>query len=127
VLLTTHTMEEAERLADRIAIVDRGRLAALGDLASLRHAEDDRGTAVRLSIAGERDVVDALAALPSATQVRSDGPGVYLIETLDAPALLAEATTWAHRAGVAVRELRVGPESLEEIFLRLTTRPPDEI
>jgi ABC-2 type transport system ATP-binding protein len=125
VLLTTHAMEEAERLADRIAIVDRGRLAALGDLASLRRADEEHGAAVRLTIAGDRDIAAALAALPSARQVRTDGPGAYLVETRDAPALLAEATAWAHLAGVAIRELRVGPESLEEIFLRLTGRLGD--
>jgi len=52
--------------------------------------------------------------------VREQQSGVYLFETVDPPAVLAGVTGWAQAQQVAIRELRVGRESLEDIFLRLT-------
>ncbi|MCC6625780.1 MAG: ABC transporter ATP-binding protein [Chloroflexi bacterium] len=117
VVLTTHRLDEAEVLADRIAIVDHGRLVALGDLATLSGAT---GSTVRVVTAGPLDTA-LLAALPAARSARLVAPDVALIETA-APALaLAEVTAWAVRAGVAIREVRVGGETLEEIYWRLTS------
>jgi ABC-2 type transport system ATP-binding protein len=116
VLLTTHAMPEAEALADRIAILHRGRLVALGDLAALRGAG---ATVVRL-LAPPHLPLDELRSLPSAGQVWHEPPETYLIETAAPPALLAEVTAWACRRGVAIQELRVGRETLEEVFVRLT-------
>ena len=118
ILLTTHYLEEAEQLADRVAIVDRGRLVALGTLEALRGGGRQ---VVRLVASPDLDP-DRLRALPSAGAVRLAEPGVFLIESARPPALLAELTVWALREGVAIREIRVGHESLEEIFLRLTGR-----
>jgi ABC-2 type transport system ATP-binding protein len=116
VVLTTHRLDEAEELADRIAIIDRGRLVALGDLDRLRGAA---APAVRVAADGPLDDT-ALATLPAARSVRLLAPSVALIET-DAPAtVLAAVTAWAVDAGVALRRLDVGGESLEEIYLRLT-------
>ena len=118
ILLTTHYLEEAEQLADRIAIIDHGRLVALGTLDALRGGDRP---AVRLVAGPALDPAD-LGALPSAGAVHRTEPGVYLIECTDPPVLLAEVTAWALRQGVSIREIRVGRESLEEIFLRLTGR-----
>ena len=117
-LLTTHYLDEAEQLADRIAIIDRGRLVALGTLDALRGGS---GQVVRVVIPPDLDPA-RLRALPSAAAVREEEPGVVLVESARPPALLAELTAWALREGVAIREIRVGHESLEEIFLRLTGR-----
>ena len=122
VLLTTHAMEEAESLADRIAIIDHGRLVALGGLTELR-AGNDR--IVRLLAPPDLSLAD-LGALAGVAAVRQAEPGVYLFETVAPAALLVEITTWAQRRGVVIRELRVGAESLEEIFLRLTGATPRE-
>ena len=117
VLLTTHFMDEAEALADRVGIMDRGKLVALGDMAALRGGD----TVVRVVM--EPGLEAALAALPGVCAARATAPGVYLLET-DQPSLaLVEVTAWAHGQGRVPRELRVGRESLEEIFLRLTGHP----
>jgi ABC-2 type transport system ATP-binding protein len=101
VLLTTHAMDEAEQLADRVAIINRGRLAAIGDLAALRGAAD-----ATMRVTADADLPpDALASLPSARRVHHAGPGRCLIET-DAPAaLLVEITTWAAQRGILLRRL----------------------
>jgi ABC-2 type transport system ATP-binding protein len=119
VLLTTHLMDEAERLADRVAIIHHGRLMALDTPRSLtRH---DEAGFVRLVAPPGLDTA-ALAALPAARSVRETEPGVYALETGDAPALLADLTAWLRDHKIALSELRVGHGSLEEAFLRLIGR-----
>jgi ABC-2 type transport system ATP-binding protein len=117
VLLTTHFMDEAERLADRVAIIDDGRLVALDTPAALTRIGS--GNAVRFTATPRLDLA-ALAALPSALDAREDQPGTYTVETRTAPALLAELTAWLRDAGGELTELRVGHSSLEDVFLRLT-------
>ncbi|HLG68897.1 MAG TPA: ABC transporter ATP-binding protein [Chloroflexota bacterium] len=119
VLLTTHYMDEAEQLADRIGIIDRGRLVAVGDMESLQHQPDSQDTTVRM-VAPAGLELDTLRQLGSITAVAETQSGVYTLETADAPAVLAAVTSWARTRNVAIRELRVGRESLEDIFLRLT-------
>src|SRR6266568_4293486 len=91
VLLTTHMMDEAERLADRVAIIDHGRLIALDTPAGLTGVQN--ATVVRFVAPAGLDCVQ-LGALPSARKAEEIRPGSYLIETDAAPALLAELTAW---------------------------------
>ena len=117
VLLTTHLMDEAERLADRVAIIDHGRLIALdtpGGLTGVQNA-----TIVRFVAPAGIDCI-RLAALPSARKAEEIRPGSYVIETDAVPVLLAELTTWLRDQGITLSELRVGHGSLEDLFLRLT-------
>ena len=117
VLLTTHFMDEAEELADTVAIVDRGRLVALDTPAALRRAGS--ATMVRVSIDPGVET-QVLVSLSSARHVTEDRPGRYQIETDDPSALLVELATSLRDAGVVPDEIRVGGESLEDVFLRLT-------
>jgi len=117
VLLTTHLMDEAERLADRVAIIDHGRLIALdtpGGLTGVQNA-----TIVRFVAPAGIDCTQ-LAALPSARKAEEIRPGSYVIETDSVPVLLAELTAWLRDQGITLSELRVGHGSLEDLFLRLT-------
>jgi ABC-2 type transport system ATP-binding protein len=118
VLLTTHYLEEAARLADRVAIVDRGRLIALDTPAALTQGD---ATRVQFRAAPGLDV-RALAALPAALAADETQPGVYVLQTHAAADLLVELATWLRAAGTLPSEVRVGEESLEEVFLRLTGR-----
>jgi ABC-2 type transport system ATP-binding protein len=117
VLLTTHLMDEAERLADRIAIIDHGRLVALDTPAGLTGVQN---SAVVRFIAPAGLDCSQLAGLPSAHKAEEIRPGSYLIETGAAPALIAELTAWLRDQHVTLTELRVGHGSLEDLFLRLT-------
>ncbi|HLH25180.1 MAG TPA: ABC transporter ATP-binding protein [Chloroflexota bacterium] len=118
VLLTTHYLEEAARLADRVAIVDHGQLIALGTPAELTRGD---ATQVRLRAAPGLDV-RALAALPSVMEARETQPGVYALQTRAASDLLVELAAWLRERDVLPSEVRVGEESLEDVFLRLTGR-----
>ncbi|HEX6817927.1 MAG TPA: ABC transporter ATP-binding protein [Ktedonobacterales bacterium] len=118
-LLTTHFMDEAERLADRIAILDNGKLLALDTPAGLTRGQSTTTTEVRFLASDTVDVA-ALAKLPFARAARADAPGEYVVETGDAASLLADLTAYLRDAHVQLRELRVGRSSLEDVFLRLT-------
>ncbi len=117
VLLTTHLMDEAERLADRVAIIDHGRLIALDTPAGLTGGQ--HANIVRFVAPAGLDCAQ-LAALPSAQKAEEIRPGSYLIETEAVPALLAELTAWLRDQNITLSELRVGHGSLEDLFLRLT-------
>ncbi|HYX50679.1 MAG TPA: ABC transporter ATP-binding protein [Ktedonobacteraceae bacterium] len=117
ILLTTHLMDEAERLADRIAIIDHGRLVALDSPSGLTGAQNS--TVVRFVAPAGLDCTQ-LSKLQSASKAEEIRPGSYLIETDEAATLIAALTTWLRDQHVTLSELRVGHGSLEDLFLRLT-------
>ncbi|MBV9258980.1 MAG: ABC transporter ATP-binding protein [Ktedonobacteraceae bacterium] len=117
ILLTTHLMDEAERLADRVAIIDSGRLIALDTPGNLTGTQN--ANIVHFVAPGGLDTTQ-LAALPSAQSAREQRPGSYVIETDNIQALLIELTTWLQHSNITLSELRVGHGSLEDLFLRLT-------
>jgi ABC-2 type transport system ATP-binding protein len=116
IILTTHFMEEAERLADRVAIIDHGKLLALEEPSALRR---NGGSTVRFSVSEELSIAD-LESLPAAKSVQQLHHGQYVIDTSDPIALLDELTTWARKRGILLDDLRAGHETLEDVFLRLT-------
>ncbi len=116
ILLTTHFMEEAERLADRVAIIDHGRLLALEEprVLTATSAEEVQFTGPAGLNTGE------ICRLTSVSGIREERPGFYVIQTARPLDLLAEITSWGRDHGILLNDLRVGHESLEEVFLRLT-------
>jgi ABC-2 type transport system ATP-binding protein len=119
VILTTHFMEEAERLADHVAIIDHGRLVAEGTPAELT------GSAGQLRFRAESglDVEALMAALPPGSAAKESPAGHYVIEVLDGtidPALLATVTAWCAERGVLANSLRIESRTLEDVFLELT-------
>ena len=120
VLLTTHLMEEAERLADRIAIIDHGRLVALGTPQQLLRRGGTE-TLIRLVVPTELDQA-ALAVLPGVESAQAVGRGTYVLETASPAETAATLTAWLRDRAIVLQELRVGGRSLEEVFLQLTGR-----
>jgi ABC-2 type transport system ATP-binding protein len=117
ILLTTHLMDEAERLADHITIIDHGQLIALDTPQNLTGVQN--ATVVRFVAPAGLDLKQ-LTALPSAHNVQEPRPGSYIIETDTIPTLLVELTIWLRDTNTPLTELRVGHGSLEDLFLRLT-------
>jgi ABC-2 type transport system ATP-binding protein len=119
VVLTTHGMDEAEQLCDRLAIVDHGRLVALGTPTELTSAA--AGDETRFSCAPGIAVAELGAALglgsDAVTEARA---GEYLIAAEATPELVADLAVWLRDAGIRLGELQAGRRSLEEVFLRLT-------
>jgi ABC-2 type transport system ATP-binding protein len=116
VVLTTHLLDEAERVADRVAIMNRGRLIALGaphQLAAVNASE----ITLRLS----RSIDTARLAAHIGAQVDDNGDATYRVSGIEAdPQLVSRVTAWLAGAGVLLRSLHVGARSLEDVYLELT-------
>ena len=120
VVLTTHHMDEAEQLADHVAIVDGGRVIAEGSPDQLCRS-DAQGT-VRFRARPGLDLGSLLKALPDGTAAAEATPGGYLVEGTVDPQLLATLTSWCAQSGVMPEQLAVGRRTLEDVFLELTGR-----
>ena len=120
VVLCTHELDEAEKVADRVVIVDRGRVVGAGTLAELR-----AGTSGEVRFSSEAEIdVDRLGAHLGATVVE-EAPGEYVVTGSDHPKLAAELTGWLANHDLALGDLRAGRHRLEDVFLRLTADDPD--
>jgi ABC-2 type transport system ATP-binding protein len=118
VVLTTHFMDEAERLADQVVVVDRGRVIAVGSPSDLTAA----GASGSLRFGGPPglDVADLAASVPAATRVEEIAPGRYVVHGAVDARLLADVTCWCADRDVMPEGLTVGRRSLEDVFLELT-------
>ena len=120
VVLSTHFMEEAERLADGVVIIDHGRLVAEGTPAELT------GTDGQLRFRAEPGLStdSLLSALPCGTAAKESPAGHYVIEVQGRvdPQLLAAVTGWCAEHGVLAKGLSVESRTLEDVFLELTGR-----
>jgi ABC-2 type transport system ATP-binding protein len=119
ILLTTHYMEEAEVLCDRLAIMDHGRILESGtvdELVSRRFHE----RAVRFdAIQGLAD--EQLAAFPGVASIKHEG-GAVLLYTRDVPGTIGAVLASSDRLGVEPANLAVRRATLEDVFLDLTGR-----
>lgn len=118
VVLTTHFMDEAEQLANRVAIIDRGRLIALDTPAGLRHAVSRELRFATDPPVVEADVASALDLPVSAVERENDGTFVLRVEPT--PARVARLAGWLAEQGALLTELRAGSRTLEQAFLALT-------
>ncbi|MDO4889044.1 MAG: ABC transporter ATP-binding protein [Actinomycetaceae bacterium] len=118
VVLTTHFMEEAERLADKVAVIDGGQILAQGTVRQLV-AEYAPGTRVTFADDARLDV-DRLRAMASVRNV-SRRDGVIDVEVLGESAA-AEVVVAVAEQGVAPRDVNVTGGGLEDVFLALTGR-----
>jgi ABC-2 type transport system ATP-binding protein len=119
VLLTTHAMDEAETLCDRVAIINRGRLAALGSPADLtRH---DAGDEITFTTDAGLDVTVLAKALAlddgAAAEVR---PGEYVVRADVTPTRIADLACFLRDRDATLTSLQSGRRSLEEVFLQIT-------
>jgi ABC-2 type transport system ATP-binding protein len=120
VFLTTHFMEEAERLCDRVMIMDAGRIVALDTPAALVR---DLGTEQRISFEAEGmtdDALEAMRAIPGAERVERSGERVVVHGQSDR--LLGPILTVLEEARVPFHDLQTEQSNLEDVFLALTGR-----
>jgi daunorubicin resistance ABC transporter ATP-binding subunit len=124
ILLTTHYMEEAEALCDRVAVVDHGKVLAAGTLGELK---DDVGAVTVVTVRFEQPVPDGLAeragllARPGVTKAETDGDQLRVFSA-DPEGLLGDLIAAGTAAGLHVRDATQLKPSLETVFLTLTGR-----
>jgi ABC-2 type transport system ATP-binding protein len=125
VLLTTQYLDEADQLADRVAIVDRGRVIAEGTPGELKARLGAGAVHVRLHDPAQRDAAGRLlAGALGGVQYASDPVGLSA-RGADAEQVAAALACLA-QAGIGVTEFSLGQPTLDEVFLALTGRPPGD-
>jgi ABC-2 type transport system ATP-binding protein len=120
VVLCTHLMEEAEQLADLVAVVDKGRIVVADTPARLTGVGAEN--TVRFLGPPGMAALDLLTALPDGATFVENAPGAYVLTAPVTPHVLATLTAWCAAHGVLPRELAVERASLEDVFLELTGR-----
>jgi ABC-2 type transport system ATP-binding protein len=118
-VLTTHMMDEADNLCDRIAIIDHGRLMALDSPIRLKAAVPGDNALEVLFSGAPADWKARVGALPAVAAVSSDGDA-YHISSKDGPATTMALLDAAARAGVTVKTLAVQSTTLDDVFVYFT-------
>jgi len=130
ILLTTHYMDEAQALADRVAVMSGGRIVAEGPPSTIGGRDAARAR-IRFALPDGYTPADLpLCDLPLCDLPRADltraavaGHGLVTVQTAEPTVALHELTGWALRHGVVLDGLTVDRASLEDVYLRLTSGP----
>ena len=117
VLLTTHDLDEAERVADRVVIIDRGTLVATGTPQELMSGSG--GGEIRFGAPPGIDTASLGRAMLAA--VTETSPGEYHVAVEASPGNVAALTGWLAEQDLALGDLRAGRQRLEDVFLHLTS------
>ena len=117
IFLTTHFMDEAQALADRLAIIADGRIVATGTADELIGASTP-ATTIRFRLADGVEPPESLGLRGSAS--------AYEVETIEPARTLHDLTGWALSVGTELHELEVGRRSLEDVYLQLTAEAATE-
>jgi ABC-2 type transport system ATP-binding protein len=120
VFLTTHYIEEAERLCDRVAIVDHGRIIAL-DTPRRLMAAAELEQRIDFVVEGALDMT-GLEALPGVTKAVADGPGEYTLFARQVHPAVKALMDLSENDGLPLRGLTVEGATLEDVFIHLTGR-----
>ncbi|HZQ36216.1 MAG TPA: ABC transporter ATP-binding protein [Dehalococcoidia bacterium] len=118
VMVTTHYLEEAERLCDRVAIIDQGRIVAIGTPRELIRAAFSESAILFRVEAGDEA---AFAALPGVLGAHAD-ENDWTLYSADVPATMAGLLRWSDATDSRVEGLSVRGATLEDVFLKLTGR-----
>ena len=123
IVLTTHYMDEAERLADQVHVIDRGRLIASGSPFELTRASGS--STIRLVVTEPFPAsapADLRTTLGAGTDVRAVSDHSLLITGPADASTLAKVSAWCDTNGVLPESLTLGQRTLEDVFLQLTGR-----
>lgn len=116
VVLATHELDEAERVADRVVIFDQGEVIADGSLSELRRGHDE----IRFHSSPDLDLRAMAAAIGFV--VSRVGADEYVVDAPPHPRLMATLAGWLGDHGHPLHDVRAGAQRLEDVFRRLTAR-----
>jgi ABC-2 type transport system ATP-binding protein len=120
--LTTHYMDEAETLCDRIAIVDGGKIIAIGTPAELK-AMVQGSDRIELEVQGDNEkIVAMLRAAPGVHEVTRDPDGPIIVSVDDGAHAMPKIIGEIENAGAVVTSIKLERMSLEDVFIQFTGR-----
>ena len=123
VLLTTQYLDEADRLADRLAVIDNGKVIAEGTPGELKNSVGSGVLRVRLRESEARPRAERVLSRALGVAVETPSDPVALLARVSEPERAPDALAELPRAGIAVTDFSLGQPSLDEVFLALTGRP----
>jgi ABC-2 type transport system ATP-binding protein len=123
VVLTTQDLDEVDHLADRIAVIDRGKVIAEGTSSELKASVGAGVAHIRLRDPDQRSEARSRLARYLGAPVHLDADPPTLVARAGDPERVALALMELSRSGVAVTEFSLGQPSLDEVFLALTGHP----
>jgi len=126
VLLTTQYLDEADQLADRIAVMDRGRVIAEGTSAELKTSTGAGALRVRLRDPADRPQARLVLSRALGAEVHPGSDPGSLSARVSDPDAVSHALAELSRSDVAVTEFALGQPSLDEVFLALTGRAAED-
>ena len=126
VLLTTQYLDEADRLAERLAVIDHGRVIAEGTSRELKASVGANAVHVRLADANQNDTARAAIARVLGNGVMPGSDAQVIAARLTSVAQAADVLTALTHADVELAEFSVGTPSLDEVFLALTGKPREQ-
>jgi ABC-2 type transport system ATP-binding protein len=126
VLLTTQYLDEADRLADRIAVIDGGKVIAEGTPGELKNSVGTGVLRVRLREPEERPEARRILSRALGVAVETPAEPVALLARVSEPRRVPDALAELPRAGIAVTDFSLGQPSLDEVFLALTGHPAEQ-
>ena len=122
ILITTHYMDEADRLCDRIAIVDHGKLVALDTPPALKNSVPGSNVIEAQFENAPPDWEERLKSLPGVTSVQHEGAGMFRILTGDGSGTTTQLVEAAVRGGTTIKSLSVQNTTLDDVFVHYTGR-----
>ena len=122
VIVSSHVLDEVERLGSQVLVISQGRLAAAGDFRELRALMDDRPMRVRVRTDRPRELAGALLEAGAAVGVRLDGDAALELDTTDARALARALAPMARDRDARLFEVRPLDADLEGVFRYVVQR-----
>ncbi len=126
VLLTTQYLDEADQLADRIAVIDHGKVIAEGTSSELKASVGAGALHVRVRDSGRREQAREMLERSLGVSVSLESDEISMSARVEDAARVAAALTELDAAAIEVTEFSLGQPSLDEVFLALTGRPVEE-
>ncbi|TMW71030.1 ATP-binding cassette domain-containing protein [Alteribacter natronophilus] len=126
VLLTTQYLEEADQLADRIAVINEGKIIAEGTSGELKASVGTGTLTIRLADPADREKARGVVEQVLYGQVHDSADATVLTANVTNPSLAAEVLGELGREGIELSDFSLGQPSLDEVFLTLTGEPAKE-
>jgi ABC-2 type transport system ATP-binding protein len=125
VILTTQYLDEADKLADRVAVIDNGRVIAEGTTGELKASVGSGALHIRLRDPSRRVEAEQLLSEALGVPVHLEADPAALSARVADPERVSHALTGLAHAGLVTTEFSLGQPSLDEVFLALTGRPAE--